>query len=184
MKTSGSLAVVATLALLAGCSTVDGDVAASPDADASAHAHAVLAPASGSDVQGRLSLVGTDYGVRITGQITGLEPGSTHGFHIHQNGDCSAPDASSAGGHFNPAHQPHGRAGVTPHHAGDIANQTANDEGVATVDVTVQDIELGTGGPGDVLGRAIVVHAQPDDYTSQPSGDAGARIACGVITRD
>jgi Cu-Zn family superoxide dismutase len=176
---------IAAVVLLAGC-TVDSDQAATPSAtaDAATHAHAVLASSSGSHVQGRLSFVGTDQGVHVTGRISGLQPGSTHGFHIHQNGDCSAPDATSAGGHFNPAQQPHGDAGKGPHHAGDIPNQQADASGVATVDVVVRGVQLGTGSDTDVLGRAVIVHAKPDDYTSQPSGNAGARIACGVITRD
>lgn len=168
----------ASIALLAGCATDNLQTPTSPaSADSSAHARAVLAAASGSDVSGTLSFARTDGGVRITGRIAGLKPGSTH-FHIHENGDCSAPDASSVGGHFNPTHQPHG------HHAGDLPNQTADAHGIATVDVLARDVELGTGGSTDILGRAVIVHAKPDNYTSQPAGDAGARIACGVIPRD
>lgn len=175
----------ASIGLLAGCAAESEHTPASPEAaSASARAHATLAPASGSQVSGSLELVGTDQGVRITGRIAGLEPGSIHGFHIHENGDCSAPDASSAGGHFNPTHEPHGQAGEGPHHAGDLPNQQANAEGVATVDVLAPDVDLGTGSSTDILGKAVIVHAKPDDYTSQPSGDAGSRIACGVITRD
>lgn len=196
-----SLSVVAAAILLAGC-TVDSDQAPassatagipSPAATSSAasvaaaapvSAHAVLASASDSDVQGRLAFVSTDQGVHVTGRISGLKPDSAHGFHIHENGDCSAPDATSAGGHFNPAQQLHGDARQGPHHAGDIPNQQADASGVATVDAVVQGIQLGTGSDTDALGRAVIVHADPDDYTSQPSGNAGARIACGVITRD
>jgi len=153
-------------------------------AGSSARAHAVLASASNSDVSGTLSFAGTDQGVRITGRITGLKPDSTHGFHIHEHGDCSTPDASSAGGHFNPTQQPHGHPDAGRRHAGDLPNQQANAEGVATVDVLAKDIQLGTGGNTDILGDAVIVHAQPDDYSSQPSGNSGARIACGVITHD
>ena len=151
---------------------------------ASTAAHVVLNPASDSDVHGNLALASTGEGVRITGRISGLKPDGTYGFHIHENGDCSAPDASSAGGHFNPTGQPHGRAGAGPHHAGDMPNQHANADGVANVDVVDRDVALGTGGDTDVLGKAVIVHAKPDDYKSQPSGNAGARIACGVITRN
>lgn len=180
-----ALLAFASMALLAGCATESEHTPASPAAGASSvRAHATLAPASGSDVSGTLSFENTDQGVRITGRIAGLEPGSIHGFHIHENGDCSAPDASSAGGHFNPGHEPHGQVGEGPHHAGDLPNQQANAEGVATVDVLAPGVELGTGGSTDILGKAVIVHAKPDDYTSQPSGDAGSRIACGVITRD
>lgn len=149
-----------------------------------ARAHATLQARSDSKVGGRLAFVATGGGVHITGRITGLKPDSIHGFHIHEHGNCSAPDANSAGGHFNPQNQPHGQPAQGPRHAGDLPNQHANDQGVATVDVTAHDIVLGTGGANDVLGGAIIVHAQPDDYTSQPSGNAGARVACGVITRD
>ena len=194
-----ALLAFASVALLAGCANdnqtapASATAAAPPassrtaspaSADASARAHAVLASASGSDVSGTLSLASTDEGVHITGRITGLKPDSTHGFHIHEHGDCTTPDASSAGGHFNPARQPHGRPGEGQRHAGDLPNQKANADGVATVDVLAHDVELGTGGSTDIIGGAVIVHAKPDDYTSQPSGDAGARIACGVITRD
>ena len=105
--------------------------------------------------------------------------------HIHQNGDCSAPDGSSAGDHFNPTGAPHGNptgddAGAQ-HHAGDMPNVTADDKGNARVDLRVQGVTLGDGGENDVLGKAVIVHADADDYSSQPSGNAGARIACGVI---
>ncbi len=151
---------------------------------AAARAHATLQPSSGSDVGGQLAFVATGDGVHITGRITGLKPDSTHGFHIHEHGNCSAPDAASAGGHFNPQNQPHGQPSQGPRHAGDLPNQHANDQGVATVDVTTHDISLGTGNANDALDGAIIVHAQADDYSSQPSGNSGARVACGVITRD
>ncbi|TCT25117.1 superoxide dismutase family protein [Thermomonas haemolytica] len=140
-----------------------------------------LAAASGSLVSGRLVLVPMGDGVHLTGEIGGLPPGSSHGFHIHEKGDCSAADASSAGGHFNPDAQPHGRAGHGAHHAGDADNLVADANGVARVDVHVAGVSLGTGAANDIAGRAIIVHAAPDDYRSQPAGNAGARIACGVI---
>jgi superoxide dismutase, Cu-Zn family len=198
-----ALLAFASVALLAGCANDNQGAPASPAAPAttaaspasspmaspapagsSARAHAVLASASNSDVSGTLSFAGTDQGVRITGRITGLKPDSTHGFHIHEHCDCSTPDASSAGGHFNPTQQPHGHSDAGQRHAGDLPNQQANAEGVATVDVLAKDVQLGTGGNTDILGDAVIVHAQPDDYSSQPSGNSGARIACGVITRD
>lgn len=159
------------------------DAAASGSAVAAGavSAHVVLKPTTGNAASGELSLVDEDGGVRITGRITGLKPGTEHGFHIHETGDCSAPDATSAGGHFNPSNQPHGHAGPGPHHAGDIPNQRADASGVASVDVLVDGIQVGGGAATDVIGRAVIVHAQPDDYKSQPSGNAGARIACGVI---
>jgi Cu-Zn family superoxide dismutase len=180
-----SFSAIAAAVLLAGC-TVDSDQASTSAATpgTSTSAHVVLASTSDSNVHGRLSLASTDQGVHVTGRISGLQPDSTHGFHIHENGDCSAPDASSAGGHFNPTQQPHGDADKGPHHAGDIPNQQSDASGVATVDALVHDIQLGTGSDTDALGRAVIVHADPDDYMSQPAGNAGARIACGVITSD
>lgn len=140
-----------------------------------------LAAASGSLVSGRVVLVPMGDGVHLRGEIGGLSPGSQHGFHIHETGDCSAADASSAGGHFNPTGQPHGRAGQGAHHAGDTDNLTADASGVARVDAHVSGVSLGDGGPNDIAGRALIVHAAPDDYRSQPAGNAGARVACGVI---
>jgi Cu-Zn family superoxide dismutase len=119
-------------------------------------------------------------GVRITGDIGGLTPGS-HGFHVHQNGDCRAADASSAGGHFDPGGAPPGRAGATPHHAGDSDNIVADASGIAHVDARLHGVSLGGGAGSDIAGRAVVVHAAPDDYRTQPSGNSGARVGCGVI---
>ena len=140
-----------------------------------------LASASGSLVSGRLALMPMDGGVHLHGEIGGLAPGSTHAIHIHENGDCSAADASSAGGHFNPTHEAHGKVGTAVHHGGDMDNIVANAEGVATVNVHASGPVLGGGAANDAVGKAVVVHADPDDYTSQPSGNAGARVACGVI---
>lgn len=145
-------------------------------------ATANLAAASGSLVSGRLTLMPMNDGVHLQGEIGGLAPGSIHAIHIHENGDCSAADASSAGGHFNPSGEAHGKVGTAPHHAGDMNNIVANAEGVASVDVHASGPVLGGGAANDAVGRAVVVHADPDDYTSQPSGNAGARVACGVIS--
>jgi Cu-Zn family superoxide dismutase len=162
---------------------------ATPMANASLDARAgtpeaqvVLKPTQGHSAAGTLSLRAEDGGVRITGAITGLKPDSEHGFHIHEHGDCSAPDATSAGGHFNPTGQPHGSMDSGAHHVGDMPNQRANAEGVANVDVLVPAISLDPGNNANVIGRALVVHQNPDDYKSQPAGDAGPRIACGVVT--
>ncbi|WP_372392324.1 superoxide dismutase family protein [Xanthomonas sp. NCPPB 3582] len=144
-------------------------------------AEAALASASGSLVSGRVVLVPALQGIRITGTVGGLRAGAVAGFHAHERGDCSAADASSAGAHFNPANAPHGRAGNGAHHLGDMDNLRADAEGVAHLDMIVSGISLGDGAPGDVVGKALVVHADPDDYRSQPSGNAGARLACGVI---
>ena len=141
-----------------------------------------LASASGSLVSGRLALMPMDGGVHLQGEIGGLAPGSTHAIHIHETGDCSAADASSAGGHFNPTGEAHGKVGTPVHHGGDMNNIVANADGVASVNVHASGPVLGGGAANDAVGKAVVVHADPDDYTSQPSGNAGARIACGVIS--
>ena len=176
------LAIAACTALgLGACSTTP--VAPAAPVATEMHDGVVnLASASGSLVSGRLQVMSMGSGVHIAGDVGGLEPGSSHGFHIHEKGDCSAVDASSAGGHFNPTAAPHGRMETTPHHAGDMDNIVADGEGVAHVNMHVGGVTLGGGGPTDISGRAIIVHAQPDDYSSQPSGDAGARVACGIIT--
>jgi Cu-Zn family superoxide dismutase len=145
------------------------------------HAMANMAPASASLVSGRLLIDAIDDGVRIHGELGGLGRNGVHAIHVHERGDCSAADASTAGGHFNPDGVAHGRAGMPPHHLGDMDNLHANGQGVAKVDLRLHGVTLGSGAANDILGRAIIVHASPDDYTSQPTGNAGARVACGVI---
>ena len=140
-----------------------------------------LAPASGSLVSGRLVLAPMGDGLHLRGEVGGLMPGSRHGFHIHEKGDCSAADASSAGGHFNPGAQAHGRAGQGAHHAGDTDNLVADASGVARVDAHVRGVTLGGAAANDIAGRAFIIHAAADDYSTQPTGNAGARVACGVI---
>jgi Cu-Zn family superoxide dismutase len=140
-----------------------------------------VAPASGTLVSGRLALAPAGDGVHISGDLGGLAPNSVHGFHIHDTGDCSAADAASAGGHYNPTAEVHGRANTAHHHAGDIDNVVADGNGVAHVDAHVAGVTLGGDPQRDILGRALVVHAAPDDYRTQPSGASGTRIACGVI---
>jgi superoxide dismutase, Cu-Zn family len=158
-----------------------GTVQGADPAMGAATATATLAATEGNAVGGNLRFNAAADGVRITGQVTGLPAGSEHGFHVHETGDCSAPDASSAGGHFNPASSPHGRVGQPPHHAGDTDNLTADADGVAEVERQLQGATLGDGAGTDIVGKAVIVHANPDDYSSQPSGDAGDRLACGVI---
>lgn len=142
---------------------------------------AQIAPTQGNTVTGSLALAQSPQGVHITGSIQGLKPDAEFGFHVHEKGDCTAPDGSSAGGHFNPTQAPHGNPAGASHHAGDMLNIHSNAEGVAQVDATAAGTSL-HGDPGtDVIGKAIVVHESPDDYTTQPSGNSGKRVACGVI---
>jgi Cu-Zn family superoxide dismutase len=147
-----------------------------------AAARSTLMPVGDSGVGGELRFEVDNGGVRVTGSFTGLKPGSTHAFHIHEFGNCTAADASSAGAHFNPAAAAHGnREGGGEHHAGDIPNQVAGADGVATVDQRLDGLQIGGGEALDILGRGVIVHADADDYTTQPTGNAGGRIACGVI---
>ena len=178
-----ALMALATTVFLTACGTTPEPAKTAPPAQSTAkQAVANLASASGSLVSGKVTVMPMADGVHLTGTVGGLPANSTHGFHIHEKGDCSAVDASSAGGHFNPLGAPHGRMETTPHHAGDMDNIVADGDGVAHVNMHVGGVRLGGGGPTDIAGRALVVHAAPDDYQSQPSGNAGARVACGIIT--
>ncbi len=149
---------------------------------AGASASASLAATRGNKAAGTLTLSSDGSAVHITGTIEGLKPNGEFGFHIHEKGDCSAPDASSAGEHFNPTNSQHGDPQGGTHHAGDMVNAKSDAQGVAQVHAAVTGVTLGDGQPNDVAGKAIVMHEKADDYKSQPAGDSGARIACGVIT--
>lgn len=186
ISTASTLMLAIAAVLLAGCAS-SGTPAApasatpTPAKSTASRATVNLAPASASLVSGTLTLVPMGDGVHITGEVGGLTPGDSRGFHIHEKGDCSAADASTAGGHFNPAGQAHGRSGHGAHHAGDTDNIVADARGVARIDAHVSGVTLGGGAANDIAGRAVIVHAAADDYTTQPTGNAGARVACGVI---
>ncbi len=139
---------------------------------------AVLHPTEGNKVTGTVTFTKEKNGVRVVAEIDGLSPGE-HGFHIHEFGDCSRPDAESAGGHFNPTGKPHGGPTDKERHVGDLGNITANAEGKARYDRV--DSGLSLTGPTSIIGHAVIVHANRDDLKSQPSGNAGARLACGVV---
>jgi Cu-Zn family superoxide dismutase len=141
---------------------------------------AVLSPLQGSTVGGTVRFRKAGNAVHVTGEVTGLVPGSKVGFHIHEFGDCSAPDGSSAGGHFAPEGNPHGAPTAPQHHAGDLGNLEADDSGTAKVEVTAPKLGIATG-PEAIVGRGLIVHVQTDDFTTQPTGNAGGRAACGVI---
>lgn len=152
--------------------------AAAAPAPAVNHGIAVLIPAAGSTVKGTVHFKKEGAGVRVTGTFTGLSAGA-HGFHIHEFGDCSAADFTSAGGHFNPSASPHGAPTDAKRHEGDMGNITATADGNGSVDYV--DSKLGFQGAKSVIGRGVVVHANPDDFKTQPTGNAGGRVACGVI---
>ncbi len=172
------LGVLAALALI-GCG--GAGPSGTPAADRLT-AKAVLAPTEGNEVQGEVTFEQTDGEVVVRARVTGLKPGK-HGFHIHEVGDCSAPDASSAGAHFNPHGTDHGAPGMPPHHIGDLGNLEANEAGIAEYEATLEFLSLKDGDPNLIVGRSVIVHADPDDLVSQPTGGAGARLACGVIER-
>ncbi len=156
-------------------------VTPSPEAAGPLQAVAELQPTQGNNVKGTVTFTEVADGVRVNAEITGLTPGK-HGFHVHEKGDCSAPDATSAGDHFNPTSKPHGAADALERHDGDMGNIEADASGEAKLNYIDHNISL-VAGERSVIGRGVIVHANPDDLTSQPSGNAGARVACGVITR-
>jgi Cu-Zn family superoxide dismutase len=140
---------------------------------------AKLEARSGSAVSGEVMFTQAGDKLRIEAKVAGLAPGE-HGFHVHESGDCSAPDAASAKGHFNPAGKPHGHHGAGERHAGDMPNLVADANGSAVYKAEVGMLALGSDANG-VMGRSVVIHADPDDYKSQPAGNSGKRIACGTI---
>lgn len=139
---------------------------------------AVVHPTEGNSVTGTVHFEQTAEGVHVTAELSGLEQGP-HGFHIHQYGDCSAGDGTTAGGHYNPAGNDHGAPTQDNRHVGDLGNIAAEADGNATIDTTDPVIKLN--GPNSIIGRGIVVHGGRDDLNSQPSGAAGPRVGCGVI---
>ena len=143
-------------------------------------ATAQLQPTKGSKTFGEATFEQVGDKVRVVVFVQGLKPGQEHGLHIHEAGDCSSGDGMSAKGHFNPHGKPHGNPASAERHAGDVPSLKANKAGRANVQVDVDGITV-TPGPASIIGRGLIVHADPDDYKTQPTGNAGARIACGVI---
>lgn len=172
MKLHYPLLAVAALTL-AGCSAFSSGPSA----------RATLEPTRGNAVAGTVRFVQTGDTVQVSGQINGLKPGAEHGFHIHEKGDCSSGDGMGTGGHFNPGGHAHGRHGQGMHHTGDLPPLKADAKGVAQFSFTSHSIRLGSGS-NDIVGRGLIVHRDPDDYTTQPTGNAGPRLACAVIQKD
>jgi Cu-Zn family superoxide dismutase len=166
------LSVAAAAALVAGCqSTPDEELRAS----------AALQSTKGSKAFGEATFEQAgDNRVRVIVFAQGLKPEAEHGFHIHEAGDCSSGDGMSAKGHFNPLGKPHGHPSGAERHAGDLPSLKAGKDGRAKLDVTVDGITL-RAGQTSIVGRGLIIHADPDDYKTQPTGNAGARLACGVI---
>lgn len=159
--------------------TSESAQSAAPASQSASNATVSLQATEGNNASGTLQLMTMGDGVHFSGTVTGLPPG-IHGFHIHETGDCSAPDGSSAGGHFNPTGAPHGGPQSPEHHLGDLGNITADGSGNAEVNIHALGITLGQG-ENSIMGKSVIVHAGEDDLTTQPTGNAGARLACGVI---
>ncbi len=139
-----------------------------------------LLPKSGSKAAGTVIFSKTKNGIQVVSTVTGVKPGK-HGIHIHENGDCSAADASSAGAHFNPTQAPHSGPSDFTRHVGDLGNITANKDGSGILTLEIPEIK-GFLDWSPIIGRSVVLHEGADDLKTQPSGDSGGRIACGVIS--
>ena len=167
-----ALAVGATLAL-AGCASMG--IGGGPSAVAN------LEPTAGNTAKGTVSFTQQGDRVRVSAQLSGLKPNAEHAFHVHEKGDCSAADGMSAGGHYNPAGKPHGPQGAD-HHAGDMPSLITDAYGNANATFELSGVSIGSG-PADLVGRGLIVHRDADDYKTQPTGNAGPRIACAVIRK-
>ena len=165
------LIAVAAAVLLAACQTTPSEPL---------RATAQLQPTKGNKTFGEATFEEIDGKVRIVVFVQGLKPNAEHGLHIHEAGDCSSGDGMSAKGHFNPHNKPHGHPSSAERHAGDLPSLKSGKDGRGNIKVDVDAITIAPG-PGSIIGRGIIVHADPDDWKSQPAGNAGPRIACGVI---
>ncbi len=165
------LVALAVTALTAGCSTFEQE---------GPRAVAKLDAPKGGTVWGSVSFMENGGVVTVRADVRGLRSNGEFGFHVHEKGDCSAPDFMSAGGHFNPGGKAHAHFGKAERHAGDLRSLRADSEGNATY-VFETSLLTVKPGPNSVVGKAVVIHANADDYTSQPAGNSGPRIACGLI---
>ena len=165
--------VLAALPLLCACQSMRSDA---PRATAS------LQPTKGNQTSGTVAFVEAGGRVRVHAVVVGLKPGREHGFHVHEAGDCSSGDGMSTKGHFNPLGKPHAHFSTAERHAGDMPALRADANGRAEANFEL-DVMTVSPGPASVVGRGLIVHADADDYRTQPTGNAGARIACAVIQR-
>jgi len=165
------LLAIAVTVLLAACQTTPPEPL---------RATAQLQPTKGSKTFGEATFEQVGDKVRVVVFVQGLRPGQEHGLHIHEVGDCSSGDGMSTKGHFNPFGKPHAHHGSPERHAGDLPALRAGKDGRGNIQVDMDIITVGPG-PASIVGRGLIVHADPDDYKTQPTGNAGARIACGVI---
>lgn len=174
-----ALPMRSALSLLAGALAV-ALVGCASTAPAGPTARTELKSTAGSSTSGWVQFEQVGSQVRVSAEVRGLKPNAEHGFHVHDKGDCSSPDAMSAGGHFNPGGKPHGHHGQSERHAGDMPNLKADATGTAKMTWNTTLLTVGSGATS-VVGRSVIVHRDPDDYTTQPTGNSGPRLACGVI---
>jgi Cu-Zn family superoxide dismutase len=165
-----AMASVSVIALAGCASHMDGN-----------RVTAQLEPTRGNTTNGSVTFVQASMGVRVSGEIRGLTPLAEHGFHIHEKGDCSSGDGMSAGGHFNPNAKAHGAHGAAEHHTGDLPSLKADKYGVVAFSFIAPSISVGAT-ITDITGKGLIVHRDRDDFTTQPTGNAGPRLACAVIT--
>jgi superoxide dismutase, Cu-Zn family len=170
MKASHAATLIATAALLAACGTMR---------PSGPKAVATLEPTKGNTAAGTVTFEQHGDHVMVKARVSGLKPNQEHGFHAHEKGDCSSGDGMSTGGHFNPTGKPHGPQDAD-HHAGDLPGLKADANGKAEATFHLKGVTVGSGA-ADLVGKGLIVHAAPDDYKTQPTGNSGARIACGVI---
>lgn len=166
------IAPIATVLFLAACAAYDHGSSAT----------AQLTPTNGNVVTGRVLFTKQGDKVLVTGEVAGLRPNAVVGFHVHEKGDCSSGDGMSAGGHFNPTGKVHGAHADADHHAGDLPSLVADLSGTARINFETASLSVG-GGVADVVGRALIVHRDQDDYKTQPTGNSGPRVACAVIVK-
>ena len=154
---------------------------ANPGTPTGPRATAQLQSTTANTATGSVTFVQTGNKVVVSGLMSGLKPNAEHGFHLHEKGDCSSGDGMSTGGHFNPDGQPHGKHAGMAHHAGDLPSLRADASGAAKFSFESTRISVGSGA-ANILGRGLIVHRDPDDYTTQPTGNSGPRLACAVVT--
>jgi len=178
-------AILAGTLTLAGCSTMNSMWESTRNwvgglgGSSAPGAVAELKPTQASSTAGTVRFAKQGNKLLVTADLTGLRPSAEHGFHVHEKGDCSAPDGTSAGGHFNPGGKPHAHYGQGERHAGDMPNLKSDANGRASYRFESETLSLE--GASSVIGRSVIVHRDPDDYKSQPAGNSGPRVACGLI---
>ncbi len=167
-----TLTLITTAALMGACASAPSGLRAT----------AQLQATTGNTASGSVSFVQAAGKVRVSGEVRGLKPNAEHGFHVHEKGDCSSGDGMSTGGHFNPDGKGHGQHAAGVHHVGDLPSLKADASGVARFSFESGSISVGSG-VTDIVGRGLIVHRDPDDYKTQPTGNAGPRLACAVIAK-